>query len=105
MIPNHYKTLGVPRSALPVQIREAYLAIAAKEHPDRGGDASKFAAASAAYRTLYDYKERTKYDSKVKLLAHPCTECRGEGSIRRQRGLTAAVNVPCAKCEGTGVMS
>ena len=36
-----YDTLGVDKKASQEQIRQAYRKLAAKNHPDRGGDAEK----------------------------------------------------------------
>lgn len=57
-----YEILGVPKDATAKQIKRAFMKIAAKEHPDKGGDPEKFKAASEAYETLSDEKKRKAYD-------------------------------------------
>ncbi len=61
-----YATLGVPRSAEPEEIRNAYRALAKKHHPDLnpGSQASeaKFKEISHAYELIGDPESRAKYD-------------------------------------------
>lgn len=47
-----YETLGVAPGASEREIRVAFLAAAARLHPDRGGDPAAFAAARAAWEVL-----------------------------------------------------
>uniref|UniRef100_A0A7S1CKG2 J domain-containing protein n=1 Tax=Bicosoecida sp. CB-2014 TaxID=1486930 RepID=A0A7S1CKG2_9STRA len=58
-----YEILGVDKDATTKQIKRAFMKIAAKEHPDKGGDADKFKAASEAYEILSDEKKRKAYDA------------------------------------------
>jgi len=59
---DHYNTLGVDRNASPDQIKSAYRKMAAKHHPDRGGDTAAFQNVQAAYETLSDPNKRAQYD-------------------------------------------
>jgi curved DNA-binding protein len=59
---DHYNTLGVDRNANPEQIKSAYRKMAAKHHPDRGGDTAAFQNIQAAYETLSDPNKRAQYD-------------------------------------------
>ncbi len=59
---NPYSTLGVPKSATADTIKRAYKEQAKKHHPDRGGDANKFAEISNAYDILKDPDKRAFYD-------------------------------------------
>lgn len=63
---DHYKTLGVPKSASADQIRKAYRRLARKYHPDvNPGDSSaeeKFKSIQEAYGILGDQKKRGMYD-------------------------------------------
>ncbi len=43
-------------------IQKAFRKLAAKYHPDRGGDGDKFKEISEAYSTLSDDKKRQEYD-------------------------------------------
>ncbi len=59
---NPYSTLGVSKSATADTIKRAYKEQAKKHHPDRGGDANKFAEISNAYDILKDPDKRAFYD-------------------------------------------
>lgn len=59
---NYYDVLGVKRDATDDDIKKAFRKLAAKNHPDRGGDEKKFAEISEAYTTLSDPKKRKEYD-------------------------------------------
>lgn len=62
MSKNYYDILGVKRDATQDDIKRAFRKLAAKNHPDRGGDAEKFKEISEAYTTLSDKKKRAEYD-------------------------------------------
>jgi len=55
--------LGVSEDASKDQIKKAFKNIAKKEHPDRGGNETKFKEANEAYDTLKDTKKRHEYDT------------------------------------------
>ncbi len=57
-----YELLEVSPGASPVVIAAAWKKLAAKAHPDAGGDAEKFKALEAAYATLSDPTQRAEYD-------------------------------------------
>ena len=44
------------------QIRRRYRNLITKEHPDKGGDADRFAAIQRAYDVLSNTAKRAKYD-------------------------------------------
>lgn len=48
------RRLGLGPDATPEETRSAYRSLAKAHHPDHGGDADKFQAVHAAYRTLQD---------------------------------------------------
>ena len=63
----HYETLGVPKDATAQQIKEAYMSLAKKWHPDKNPDnreeaTARFQAISEAYNTLNDPQQRQRYD-------------------------------------------
>lgn len=60
---DHYATLGVDRSATAEEIKRAYRKLAAKHHPDRGGDTAKFQEIQRAYDVLSDAEKRAGYDN------------------------------------------
>lgn len=59
---NFYDILGVKRDASEDEIKKAFRKLAAKYHPDRGGDEEKFKEVSEAYNTLSDPQKRKEYD-------------------------------------------
>ncbi len=60
---NYYDILGVSEDASSDQIKRAFKEIAKKEHPDRGGDESRFKEANEAYDTLKNSQKRHEYDT------------------------------------------
>ena len=60
---NAYETLGVPKGASDQEIKKAYRKLAAKHHPDRGGDTAKFQEIQSAYETLTDPQKRHQHDN------------------------------------------
>ena len=57
-----YDVLGVSRDASQDEIKRAFRKLAAKYHPDAGGDEEKFKEVSEAYTTLSDESKRKEYD-------------------------------------------
>ena len=55
---NYYDVLGVKRDAAQDEIKKAFRKLAAKYHPDAGGDEAKFKEVSEAYNTLSDEQKR-----------------------------------------------
>jgi curved DNA-binding protein len=60
---DYYQTLGVEKTASQDEIKKAYRKLAAKHHPDRGGDTATFQSIAQAYDTLSDPDKRAQYDS------------------------------------------
>ena len=46
--------LGVPEDATASQVRKAYLRLALRKHPDKGGDVDEFRVLQEAYEALRD---------------------------------------------------
>ncbi|MCC6146562.1 MAG: VWA domain-containing protein [Anaerolineaceae bacterium] len=62
---NYYQILGLPRDALPEELRSAYFAYAKKLHPDANPASNaqdKFISVKQAYETLIDPEKRSAYD-------------------------------------------
>jgi len=59
---DYYDILGVSRTASDKEIKTAFRKLAAKHHPDKGGDSKKFVEIKEAYETLNDSKKRQMYD-------------------------------------------
>jgi curved DNA-binding protein len=60
---DYYQILGVGKTASQDDIKKAYRKLAAKHHPDRGGDTATFQSISQAYDILSDPDKRAQYDS------------------------------------------
>jgi trans-2-enoyl-CoA reductase len=61
--PKHEPTLALPSDAATrPQIRRRYRNLITKEHPDKGGDADRFAAIQRAYDVLSNAAKRAQYD-------------------------------------------
>lgn len=66
----HYDVLGVPSTASPALVHDAYVELARRHHPDvAGGDANRMQAINAAWRTLGDPARRALYDQSLAALA------------------------------------
>lgn len=63
MSDNLYEDLGVGKDATPEEIKQAYKKLAKENHPDAGGDASKFQEVAHAYSVLKDPDKRSSYDT------------------------------------------
>lgn len=62
---DHYKVLGVPRTASALEVKRAYRDLAKRTHPDRNASdraAEIFHAVHAAYEVLGDPNRRGAYD-------------------------------------------
>lgn len=92
-----YAELEVARDATRKDIRRAYIRLAKYHHPDKGGEADKFARLALAYKTLYDDEQRKKYDDTgeipapvkeryaeiVKVIAKTFTQVLDQGIIKQ----------------------
>lgn len=57
-----YDVLGLGKLCTGEDIKDAYRERAKEVHPDKGGDAKKFALVKLAYDTLRDKKKRERFD-------------------------------------------
>lgn len=60
---DYYKILDIPKTSDQEDVKKAYRKMAAKHHPDRGGDTQKFQEIEEAYRILSDPNTRAEYDN------------------------------------------
>lgn len=81
-----YDVLGVKRDASDDEIKRAFRKLAAKYHPDAGGDEKKFKEVSEAYTTLSDPQKRREYDQILMFGGIPGADFGGNGG--RGRGYT-----------------
>lgn len=80
---NYYDILGVKRDATDEEIRKAFRKLAAKYHPDAGGDEEKFKEISEAYNTLSDPQKRREYDQMLLYGGIPGADAGGSGGRAR----------------------
>lgn len=59
---DYYALLGIRRGATPKEIKKAYRAKSLEHHPDKGGDAERFAEVARAYEVLSDEETKDIYD-------------------------------------------
>jgi curved DNA-binding protein len=60
---DHYKTLGLDKTASQDDIKQAFRRLAMRHHPDRGGDEARFKEIQSAYDVLGDADRRAEYDA------------------------------------------
>ena len=82
-----YDVLGVSRDASQDEIKKAFRKLAAKYHPDAGGDEEKFKEVSEAYTTLSDEEKRKEYDQLLQFGGIP-----GQGFGGGQRAYAQSVD-------------
>ena len=87
---SYYDVLGVKRDASDDEIKHAFRKLAAKYHPDAGGDEEKFKEVSEAYTTLSDPKKRREYDQLLMFGGIPGA---GFGGAAGRGGYTYTTNV------------
>ena len=80
---NYYDILGVKRDATQDDIKKAFRKLAAKYHPDAGGDEAKFKEVSEAYTTLSDANKRKEYDQLLMFGGIPGADFGGSGGRNR----------------------
>jgi DnaJ-class molecular chaperone len=99
-----YTVLGLNFLASSEDIKTRYRDMAAKEHPDAGGDEDRMAQINAAYQVLSDLTRRAQYDASLKFSHDICAECGGVGFIRHMRRLKMSEDT-CPRCDGLGLIS
>lgn len=105
---NHYQLLGVERDATKKEIRDAFVALSKKYHPDSNldphsgaiGDSRAFVKIAEAYHTLSNPKRRARYDSELMV----AETYRTQYEQRFYRGSTGG-NAQPFKSQGTGEYS
>lgn len=95
---SHYAVLGVSQQATQEEIKTAWRKLARATHPDKvKGKEAEFDAAARAYDILWHPMSRAIYDQELLMLAK-CTRCGGVGTIRKQKGFTTTITLPCPEC-------
>ena len=83
---NPYKILGLPKQYNESMLKKAYLKIAMKTHPDRGGSKDEFQKVSIAYTLL---KKKLKEEEQI----HHHNELKGDSNTFIQTQSTASANI------------
>lgn len=84
-----FAILGLPDTASPEMVKEAYQRQLFKAHPDYGGSVDAFRELRAAYLAAAQYASSPK----------PCTTCEGRGTATVIKGFHQA-QVTCPDCKG-----
>lgn len=82
-MPTHYETLGLPPSASPEEVRQAFRTAAKTFHPDVNSSreaAQKFRLAKEAYDTLTNPERKAAYD---RILAERAAQSKAEAAANR----------------------
>lgn len=90
-----YTILGVPPGAGHDEVRRAYRARAKSEHPDAGGDHTRFALIKLAHDTLTDAKRSAAYEATGKMEEPPPDQRRA----RTMQYVAMAVNGVFSMCQ------
>lgn len=83
-----FDALGLPDTATVEAIRKRWYELAAVHHPDKGGDAARFAELHEAY------ERATKIAEEAALV---CQTCGGSGSVPRTSGFSVVL-IACPGC-------
>ena len=79
-MPSLYERLEVSKEASTEEIKKAYMKMARKHHPDKGGDAEVFKGMQEAYEVLSDDQRRQMYDMTGSV------DCGGRGGNQHGQG-------------------
>lgn len=99
---NPWKLLGVHRETPREDIRSSFHNAMKLHHPDKGGDPTKAAELTAAYKLLLDEKKLKQYLKELALVGTTCFGCGGKGYQFKSKGLTGRLTTPCVGCGGGG---
>lgn len=86
-----FEILGLTKAATLAEVKSSFRALAAKHHPDRGGDASYFDQVSKSYQEALEYLQRDR----------KCVPCNGTGKILHTQGFQS-IKIRCKYCNGRG---
>lgn len=102
---NPWKILGVHRQMTQDEIREVYVKLARKYHPDVArDDRQQFSIITGAYALLKDVGATTKFIKQMKAVGKDCERCKGKGATFRQRGMGGRIALLCHQCGGSGII-
>lgn len=86
-----FKTLGLPDTATPDEVKAKWRELCMIHHPDRGGNPVEFDEIRRAYKQAYAEASEPK----------PCDACKGSGKTKVTHGFNS-VEVTCRFCAGSG---
>lgn len=112
---NPWKVLGVHRKSSDAEIRDAYYAIARRNHPDvtrweaahaqlADYGSEEFIQAAAAYALIGTAKARSVLTNDVLYNHKACTGCKGTGCKSKTKGITEKLHIACSACGGAGLI-
>ena len=83
-----FERLDLPPTTTPLELKARWRTLAAKHHPDRGGNAEVF------HQLRQAYEEASK-------LVERCPTCRGNGQAVAENSFIY-LKLRCTSCDGTG---
>lgn len=86
-----FKTLGLPETATPDEVKAKWRELCMIHHPDRGGNPVEFDEIRRAYKIAHAEASAPK----------ACSTCSGTGKVKQTHGWTS-VELPCPACGGSG---
>lgn len=106
---NPWKILGVHRKSEDADIRDAFIVMAKRHHPDvndkrKKPDPEMFGLANQAYKILKDNKSRNEFIERIKVTTRPCAVCLGTGVKSKSKGFHQKSYTGCLACDGSGFM-
>ena len=102
---NPYTVLDVHRKSTDEEIRNSFIALAKKYHPDMNENfMEEFQKINAAYKLIRTEKNRLKFFNTIKLKSNESPKCNGEGTREKTKSITEKIYSKCHECSGLGVI-
>ena len=81
---DHYKSLGIEKTATQREIMQAYLKRSQETHPDRGGSIEEFLPVQTAFEHLKDPVKRREYDESIGAMLEMNLKDRAQAAVNKE---------------------